>query len=224
MRTPPVQPSDTRGKILQAALLLFQHKGFEKTTMRDIAADASVAVGAAYYHFKNKDDLVLAFYAQTGAEAAQANLEVIAQTKDFKTRFRAILDFKLQQLLSYRTLACVLARNAAEIDNPLSPFSPQTKAIRDDAIRLIAQAMTGSNLKVAKELLPELSKLLWFYQMGLIFFWSQDASEQQKRTQQLMDQSLSVLLRLMRLSTLPLMGTVNRSVVRILRLIEQIRT
>lgn len=215
---------ETRTRILDAALRLFQHNGFEKTTMRHIAKEAGMAVGAAYYYFKSKDELVLAFYEQTGEEALRYNLESIAQSKDFKVRFRAILTYKLQQLAPYRTLVSVLARNAAEIGNPLSPFSPQTKTIREDAMGLIEAAIDGSNLKVAKQLRPALPKLLWFYQMGIIFFWSQDISAQQQRTEQLMDHSLTMLMRLMRLSDLPLMSGVNRHVIKLIRLIEGVQS
>ncbi len=214
---------ETRARILDAALCLFQHRGFEKTTMRDIAKAAGVAVGAAYYYFKSKDELVLAFYEQTGAEATQYNRERMAQSRDFKVRFRSILTYKLQQLEPYRTLVSVLVRNAAEIGNPLSPFSPHTKAIRDGAIGLIEAAIEGSNIKVAKQLRPVLPKLLWFYQMGLIFLWSQDTSANQQRTEQLMDHSLAMLIRLMRLSDLPLMSGVNRSVIKLIRLIEGVQ-
>ncbi len=53
---------DTRRKIYEAAMELFREKGFEPTTMRDIAAKAGVALGGAYYYFSAKDAIVLAFY------------------------------------------------------------------------------------------------------------------------------------------------------------------
>jgi AcrR family transcriptional regulator len=52
---------DTRRKIYEAAMELFREKGFEETTMRDVAAKAGVALGGAYYYFSSKDAIVLAF-------------------------------------------------------------------------------------------------------------------------------------------------------------------
>ena len=40
---------ETRDRILDAALRLFRERGFAETTMRDVAAAAGVATGAAYY-------------------------------------------------------------------------------------------------------------------------------------------------------------------------------
>ena len=52
---------DTRRKIYEAAMQLFREKGFEETTMRDIAAKAGVALGGTYYYYSSKDSIVLAF-------------------------------------------------------------------------------------------------------------------------------------------------------------------
>ena len=43
-------------RIVDAALQLFRDRGFDQTTMRDIAAEADVATGAAYYYFRSKED------------------------------------------------------------------------------------------------------------------------------------------------------------------------
>jgi AcrR family transcriptional regulator len=46
-----------RGQILLAALEVFQEKGFEAGTMRDIARRVGVTEGALYRHFDSKEDL-----------------------------------------------------------------------------------------------------------------------------------------------------------------------
>jgi len=48
---------DTKNEIFNAAIKLFAEIGYERTTMDDIAAGASVAKGTLYYYFKSKDDL-----------------------------------------------------------------------------------------------------------------------------------------------------------------------
>src|SRR5262245_57701400 len=52
----------TREKILDTALTLFRKQGFDGTTMRDVAKQAGVALGAAYYYFPSKEALVMAYY------------------------------------------------------------------------------------------------------------------------------------------------------------------
>ena len=49
---------ETRRMILETALSLFREKGFEDTTIRDIAAEADLSLGAAYYYFPSKEAIV----------------------------------------------------------------------------------------------------------------------------------------------------------------------
>lgn len=53
-----------RQELIDAAAFLFASRGFEATTMRDIAAHVGKTPGALYYHFASKDDLLVAVHAQ----------------------------------------------------------------------------------------------------------------------------------------------------------------
>lgn len=48
----------TREKIVEAAIELFAKKGFDRTTVDEIVANAGVAKGTFYLYFKSKDDLI----------------------------------------------------------------------------------------------------------------------------------------------------------------------
>lgn len=59
MRLPPgIDGTNTRGRILKAALELFAHKGFHGTSIRDIAEGAGVQTGTMYGHFVSKDAML----------------------------------------------------------------------------------------------------------------------------------------------------------------------
>lgn len=221
MSTPKPKKSDlTKAHILNTALALFQEHGFEKTTMRMIAAACDLSLGAAYYHFETKEALVLHFYAQTSAEAREYNQRIVAASQDFKERMAALLQFKLEQMTPFRALAAVLARQAADWNHPLSPFSIQSKPMRDEAIGLIDEVIAGSNLKASTVLRPHLAKILWLYQMGIILFWVNDASEGHARTRSLITLSLGLIERFIRASALPFMRGLNQSAVKIVELVE----
>lgn len=51
---------DTRKAILASAKRLFSRRGFESTSLSDIAKYAGVTRGAIYWHFENKEELLLA--------------------------------------------------------------------------------------------------------------------------------------------------------------------
>lgn len=50
----------TRARLLDAALALTREKGFDQTTVQDIAQRAGVSTGAIYGNFRNRDELFMA--------------------------------------------------------------------------------------------------------------------------------------------------------------------
>ncbi|MDQ6800336.1 MAG: TetR/AcrR family transcriptional regulator [Acidobacteriota bacterium] len=208
---------ETRERIVDAALELFRQKGFDETTMRDIAAAADVATGAAYYYFRSKEELVMAFYVRTTEEARERLPAAVERSSDLRKRLRTIIEFKLSQFSQHRRLLIGLLRIGIDPSHPLSPFGKETQAMRNAGIEEFRAAVEGSNVRLSKDLQPDLPRLLWLYQMGIILFWIFDDTPGQKRTQTLLDGTIDLIVRLIRLSTLPLMGPVRRRLLHTLR-------
>lgn len=57
----PVQTRSqkTKESLMKAALSMYEKKGYHKSTVDDIAAEAGVSTGIAYRYFRNKKDLLL---------------------------------------------------------------------------------------------------------------------------------------------------------------------
>jgi AcrR family transcriptional regulator len=70
MATQSERLATTRAAILKTARLLFGDRGFENTTIDDIAIAAGVAKGAIYHHFKTKEALFEAVFTQVSLELA----------------------------------------------------------------------------------------------------------------------------------------------------------
>lgn len=49
---------DTRGRIQEVALEMFTEKGYDATSLREIAERLGVTKAALYYHFKSKEEIV----------------------------------------------------------------------------------------------------------------------------------------------------------------------
>lgn len=64
--TPQARKSDTRERIQRTALDLFVSRGYEKTSLREIAEELGVTKAALYYHFKTKEDILGALSDQLG--------------------------------------------------------------------------------------------------------------------------------------------------------------
>ncbi len=200
----------TRATIVASALGLFRTKGFEGTTMRGIADSAGVSLGSAYYYFAGKEHLIQAFYGQMQEDHLAAAREVLEQESDFAARLRGVLTAWVGIAAPYHEFAGTFFKNAAEPTSPLSPFSPESAEAREASIAIFAEALAGSDLKVAAALKPRLPELLWLLQMGIVLFWVHDRSPDQQRTITLIGGVVPLVDKLARISRVPVVrGVVN---------------
>ncbi len=200
---------ETRTRILDAALALFGERGFERSTMREIAQSAGMALGAAYYYFDSKEGIVLAFYERAQAEMSPGIAESLDRAKSLETRLRAVIERKFDYFAPNRRLLGALSAHT-DPEHPLSPFGEQTRAIREADVALFERAATESGVKLPETVRPYLARLLWMYQMGLILFWVYDSSAGQKRTKLLYEKTLKMLLVTMRIASLPMLRPLHR--------------
>lgn len=53
-----VSPEETRERLVDAAADVFERRGYEKTTVAEVASEAGVSTGAIYAHYANKAELL----------------------------------------------------------------------------------------------------------------------------------------------------------------------
>lgn len=70
----PSVPDNRRRALLNAAARSFGKRGFEGTSMRDIAAEVGMLSGSVYYHFTSKEALLLAVH-QEGVQRIKEEVE-----------------------------------------------------------------------------------------------------------------------------------------------------
>jgi AcrR family transcriptional regulator len=215
----PAKSEETRARILDAAIELFRARGFEAATMREIAAGAGVATGAAYYYFDSKDAIVLAFYSRAQQDLKPLLEDALAGTRDFEARLRALIEAKFAYFAPERSLLRALAAHA-DPEHPLSPFSAETAATRDQDVGFFSRLLDESRIKIPADLAPHLPRILWLYQMGLMLFWIYDRSEGQGRTRALLSHSASMVSRLIRLSGFPLLRPARKAVVQLVETVS----
>lgn len=218
---PTLRAEDTRRRIYDAAMELFRQKGFEQTTMRDIAAKAGVALGGAYYYFSGKEAIVLAFYHEMQEGSHQEIVDALGGHRKLKDRIRVVLEKRFELLAPNRKFCDALFKHAPDSGDPLSPFSKETEAIRERAFEHMRLALEGGDVKMSSDLAPHMPRLLWMYQMGLILFWLYDRSTNQSRTQKLMDKSLSLLVGLLKAASLPLMKPLRKMALELIEIVEE---
>ncbi len=218
----PTRKSEaTRTQILDVALELFRRQGFETTTMRGIASEAGVSLGSAYYYFESKEDLVMAYY-ERAMEAMTPRLEAaLAGAGGFEERVAALMAVKFDYFGPNRTFLGALLRHAADPRNRLSPFSEATRHIRERDQAYFARALAESReVRVPRELLEHMPKLLWLFQMGLILYWLYDRSPGQRQTRMLREKSLALLFGVLKLSRFALLKPLRSKIVELIAIAE----
>jgi AcrR family transcriptional regulator len=212
----------TSARILDVALDLFRRQGFEKTTMRGIAAEAGVSLGAAYYYFESKEDLVMAFYERAIEAMTPRMEEALAGASTFEGRIAALMTVKFEHFQPNRAFLGALFRHAADPQNRLSPFSEATRFIRERDQLYFARAMESKSggVRIPEDLAPYLPRMIWLYQMGLILYWIYDRSPGQRRTQQLREKTLALLISSLSLARFVMLKPLRSKIVELLELVE----
>src|SRR5918998_5771090 len=82
---------DTRSRIQEIALDLFTEKGYDATSLREIADRLGVTKAALYYHFKSKDEIVTSIVGDFMAQIDELVEWADAQPRTAETR-RAVLE------------------------------------------------------------------------------------------------------------------------------------
>src|SRR3989442_9662345 len=129
---------ETRRQILDTALTLFRERGFEDTTMRDIAGRAGLSLGAAYYYFDSKEAIVGAYYDYVQQEHLARAREAFGRGDKLRDRLRAALHTKIDIMQNDRRLVRALFRYGGDPDHPLSWFGPATREQRLCSIDVFA--------------------------------------------------------------------------------------
>lgn len=58
-------PASARGRLLHQAAALFRDKGYERTTVRDLAAAVGIQSGSLFHHFRTKEEILKAVMVET---------------------------------------------------------------------------------------------------------------------------------------------------------------
>ena len=209
----------TRAAIFGAALELFRTHGYEATTMRAIAERAGVSLGSSYHYFPSKEHLILALYHHLHVLHREACAPVLARERSLAARLRGVLRAIVMTCEPFHEVSGSLFSTVADPRSPLNPFGAESAAMRREVIGLYAEVVRGSDAKLPAEVAAELPRLLWLYQMGVLYFWIMDASPSRLQTLELIDETADLIVRLVGLANLPLLRQSRRRALALVRAI-----
>jgi AcrR family transcriptional regulator len=185
--------------------------------MRAIAERAGVSLGSSYHYYPSKSHLVLEFYRHVHERHQVACTPILAREQDLTARLRGVIRAAVMTCEPFHDVAASIFSTVAAPGSPLNAFGPAARPLRDDVIALYARVIEGSDARLPPDVAAELPRLLWLYQMGVLYFWMLDASPGRLRTLEVVDETSDLVVRLLSLANL---APLRRSRQRLLALVR----
>ena len=92
-------PDSARGKLLQTAAHLFRSKGYERTTVRDLASAVGIQSGSIFHHFKSKDEILRSVMEETIRYNTALMRASLAEATTLRERVLALIRCELQSIM-----------------------------------------------------------------------------------------------------------------------------
>jgi AcrR family transcriptional regulator len=105
----------TREKIIQASIELFNEQGERNVTTNHIAAHLGISPGNLYYHFRNKEDIILSIYEEYARNLLLDTFPQVSPSMKPLDTIILYMDAVFQALMKFRffyaNLPVLLAKN-----------------------------------------------------------------------------------------------------------------
>ena len=166
-------------RLYKTAIGLIAERGYEATTLRDVAGRAGVSVGLLYRYFPSKRAVVLALYDELSADYASRAAQM--PPGKWRDRFSFALATSLQTLQPHRgTLAALVPVLVGDADEGL--FAPETSFSRQRVQKVFHDAVKEATDAPRAEVSDALGRLLYLAHLAIILWWLLDKSPRQRAT------------------------------------------
>src|SRR5580693_1821751 len=93
---------DSRQEILRTAARLFQQRGYDATSMNDVAAALKLSKGCLYHHFQSKDEILFEIMDHAMEITQERVLDPVRLIHAPEERLRALIRLHIEVVLSPR--------------------------------------------------------------------------------------------------------------------------
>lgn len=171
----------TRQRIFEVAIDQFVQKGYEETTMRDIATAADCSLGLAYRYFDSKEALVLRLWQQSADDFVKQIAEL--DKDNFTERYYQALHQKIEQLEPYRGVMQATIGAAMNPRSGVAIISPETSWYRDAILEALEDLVMNSSDAPREDRSKQIAMIMYGVHLLMTLVWIYDTSAQQNLTQ-----------------------------------------
>lgn len=183
-----------QSRIVAAALELFQTKGFDATTTKEIARRAGIAEGTVFNYFRTKDDIAMHFF-EMEVDHAIATVRENPRLKKapLEEKLFALIQSQLEYLAPYEKFIGAALVEALKPASALGPFSHKSLALHHRYVGFVQELFEES---LPKKTLVPISwwapNAFWIYYLGALLYWLHDTSPRKQNTLAFLDRSLKI--------------------------------
>jgi AcrR family transcriptional regulator len=170
----------TRQRILESALFLFGSRGYEETSMREIAAEVGSSPGLTYRYFRSKEELVLGLYQNLCVELEEYAHELAPGS--LSERFHAMVARQLELMVPHRAALSALFGVTLNSRSSAGVFSEDTVDIRRHGRKTYLEIILGAKDAPKKSQCEDLATVLYGIHLAMVLFWLIDESKQAGRS------------------------------------------
>ncbi|MCL6414715.1 TetR/AcrR family transcriptional regulator [Aestuariirhabdus sp. Z084] len=91
-------PKSAKGRLLQTAAHLFRVRGFDRTTVRDLASAVGIQSGSIFHHFKNKNEILEAVMRDTIVYNTRFMIEGLRKADSTRDQLLALIRCELDSI------------------------------------------------------------------------------------------------------------------------------
>jgi len=173
------QGAAARNRLYATAMKLIAARGYEATTLRDVAKDAGVSVGLLYRYFPSKEAVVIALYDELSSEYARQSAEM--PPGKWRERFVFALTTSLHVLKPHRmALQALTPIMVGDPDEGI--FSASTAFSRLRVQQAFEEAVVGASDAPKPPMAEALGRLLYLIHLAVLLWWLLDKSPNQRAT------------------------------------------
>lgn len=166
----PIEVTRRQSEIIIEAARLFREKGYLATSIRDISEALEMTSAALYYHFKNKEEILLGIM-NVGLDGLLEAVGVaIANESTVWEKIRAALEVHLEISLAYQDFAFVLLKDLRHL-SPEWQGAIIEKRDRYDGLwdKMLSEGQAAGIFRSNVDL--ELLRLMTFGAVNLVISW-----------------------------------------------------
>jgi len=94
-------PDSARGRLLVKAAHLFKMKGYERTTVRDLANEVGIQSGSIFHHFKTKEEILKAVMEEAIRYNTERMKRALANSQTAKEKLLELIKCELTSITGF---------------------------------------------------------------------------------------------------------------------------